>query len=79
MDDTPSWAKVPFSALSSYEKSVKVTSGMGPVGDQLEKHIDELMDQFQKWVVSRALDANIKEWFQGTYFDGDEKLIRRGT
>lgn len=79
MDDTSGWAKVLFSALSSYEKSAKMTGGMGPVGDRLEKHMDELMDQFQKWVVSRALDADIKEWLQGTYVDGDGKLIRRGT
>ncbi|KAM7185476.1 hypothetical protein V8F33_012363 [Rhypophila sp. PSN 637] len=79
VDDTPKWARVLFSALKSYEESAQRTDGLGPVGSELEKHLDALKKQFQDWIMAKNLEPKAREFMTGTYVDASGKLIRRGS
>lgn len=66
-------------ALGSYANSQKNVGGLGPVGKELEKQMNKLVDEFQDYIQHKTLDADVKEWLKGTYVDESGKLVRRGT
>ncbi|KAM7219742.1 hypothetical protein V8F06_004776 [Rhypophila decipiens] len=65
--------------LKSYEESARRAGGLGPVGSELEKHLDALMKQFQDWIMAKNLEPMVREFMTGTYVDASGKLIRRGS
>ncbi len=73
------WAGVLFKALAEHEKSAQRVGGMGPIGNELEKRMDELIDSFQKWIMAKKMEPRVREFIAGTYVDASGLLIRRGT
>ncbi|KAK4212269.1 hypothetical protein QBC37DRAFT_401721 [Rhypophila decipiens] len=53
-------------ALKSYEESAQRTGGLGPVGSELEKHLDALVKQFQDWIMAKNLEPRVREFMTGT-------------